>query len=148
MIKAFIEMAMYSRYKYELDKETNTLLLDRPLNQIIPANYGFIPNSLAEDNDPLDLFVITKYPLVPGTICKVNIMGIMVCKDNGVQDNKLIATLTDENMIAHWSKELEAITTYLKTYKKGFEYVIYSNENDAHQEIINCQNRYCQNPNM
>lgn len=139
MVKAFIEMSMHSRYKYELDKESNTLLLDRPLNQSIPANYGFIENTLAPDNDPLDIFVITKFPLVPGSICKVNIMGIMKCTDNGTQDYKIIATLEGENMIAHWSKELDAIVNYLKTYKEGFEYIIYSNESDAMQEIIDCQ---------
>jgi inorganic pyrophosphatase len=139
MIKAFIEIPMHSRYKYELDKESNTLILDRPLNQIIPANYGFIPNTLAPDNDPLDIFVITKYPLVPGSICKVNVIGIMKCTDNGTQDDKIIATLEGENMIAHWSKELDHIVNYLKTYKEGFEYVIYSNELDAMQEIETCQ---------
>ena len=142
MVKAFIEMVMHSRYKYELDKDSNTLLLDRPLNQAIPANYGFISNSLAPDNDPLDIFVITKFPLTPGTICKVNVMGIMKCTDNGTQDDKIIATLEGENMIAHWSRELESIEKYLKTYKEGFEYIIYSNESDAMQEIKICQKAF------
>lgn len=138
MFKAFIEIPMHSRYKYEMDKETNTLILDRPLNQLLPANYGFIENTLAPDGDPLDVFVITRYPLVPGSICKINIMGIMKCMDNGVSDDKIIATLDGENKIYNWPNELTNITNYLKTYKNGFEYMIYLNESDALEAINNC----------
>jgi inorganic pyrophosphatase len=145
MIKAFIEIPMHSRYKYELDKDSNTLILDRPLNQIIPANYGFIVDTLAPDKDPLDIFIITKYPLAPGSICKVNVIGIMKCTDNGTQDDKIIATLVDENKMANWSNEIEKISTYLKTYKTGFEYIMYSNELDAMQEIETCQKTYMSN---
>ena len=115
MVKAFIEIASGSKYKYELDKQTNTLVLDRPLNQFIPANYGFIPETLSEDGDPLDVFVITDEPLVPGTICKVNLIGIMFCKDNGIPDHKLVATLKDNDIEAHCCERLDLIVNYLKT---------------------------------
>lgn len=144
MTKAFIEIPQHSRYKYELDKETNTLILDRPLNQSIPANYGFIPNTLSEDGDPLDVFVITKpkYPLVPGTFCKVHFIGIMYCNDNGVTDHKLIATLENENNMLLWNREITQIENYLQTYKDGFIYQSYSDLDSALKELYKCQELY------
>jgi inorganic pyrophosphatase len=140
--KAVIEIPAYSKYKYEMDKESGILILDRPLNQHIPHNYGFIPETLAEDQDPLDVFIITESPLVPGSHCKINLMGIMICNDNGIPDHKIIATLKDENLTSYWPLQLERIVRYLKTYKNGFEYHLFSNEIDARHEIETCQKRY------
>jgi inorganic pyrophosphatase len=147
MIKAFIEIPLDSKYKYELDKETNLLILDRPLNQHIPQNYGFIPETLAEDGDPLDVFVITIFPLIPGALHKILPMGIMICKDNGINDHKIIATLVDENSAFYWNVELDLIKIYLQTYKQGFEYELYAGEIHALQEIKTCQEAYMSNLN-
>lgn len=122
-IKAFIEIPAGSRYKYELDKDSNQLILDRPLNQEIPYNYGFIPNTLCGDGDPLDVFIISKYPLTPGTFCKIKILGALICEDNGKSDDKLIAKLQGEDIELNQKEVLDKIQNYLLTYKTGFNVI-------------------------
>jgi inorganic pyrophosphatase len=142
IFKATIEMSTNSLYKYEHDKVNNILVLDRPLNQSVPHNYGYLNATLSEDNDPLDVLVISNYPVRPLTEIKVNIHNIMYCNDNGVPDHKIIATLKDENITRNWSVELESIYKYLSTYKEGFEVVQTAGLEQALNEISICQKRY------
>ena len=90
---AVIEISKGSNCKYELDKETGMLRLDRILYTAThyPANYGFIPRTYADDGDPLDVLVLCSEPIVPMTLVKVCPIGAMRMIDGGKQDDKIIA---------------------------------------------------------
>ena len=90
---AVIEISKGSNCKYELDKETGMLRLDRILYTAThyPANYGFIPRTYADDGDPLDVLVLCSEPIVPMTLVKVYPIGAMRMIDGGKQDDKIIA---------------------------------------------------------
>lgn len=132
-IQAFIEIETNCKYKYEL--KNNILVLDRPLNQSIPTNYGFIPNTLCDDNDPLDVFVITKWPIKSNTSVKIDILGMFECIDNGSNDPKIVAQLIGETSINKWSLEINKIEHYLNTYKEGFKVFKYLPKEDALKEL-------------
>jgi inorganic pyrophosphatase len=91
--KAVIEIPLGSNVKYELDKHSGLLKMDRVLYSAVyfPANYGFIPQTLAEDNDPLDVLVLCQEPVVPLTLMKARAIGVMTMIDAGVKDHKIIA---------------------------------------------------------
>jgi inorganic pyrophosphatase len=82
---AVIEIPMGSSVKYELDKETGMLRLDRILYSAVyyPANYGFIPQTLAEDDDPLDVLVLCQEPVAPLTLVSARAIGLMTMIDSG-----------------------------------------------------------------
>src|SRR6266404_5004966 len=88
-----IEIPMGSSVKYELDKETGMLRLDRVLYSAVfyPANYGFIPQTLAEDDDPLDVLVLCQEPVAPLTIVAARAIGVMTMLDNSKRDHKILA---------------------------------------------------------
>lgn len=140
-MKVTIEIAMYSKYKYEMDKDSGILVLDRPLNQSIPSNYGFFNNTLAEDNDPLDCFIITQAPLLNGSQCKVYIIGAFVCTDQEIPDHKLICTLQGELTMSQ-SRELDDIRCYLETYKKGFKVLEWVDKDKAQELFENSSKVY------
>jgi inorganic pyrophosphatase len=96
-IKAIIEMPKGTSYKYEVNKETGALRIDRQLNRCVPYNYGFVPDTMCSDGDPLDIFVISNEPINPLTEVEVSILGVFECTDNGVSDNKLISVLVGSN---------------------------------------------------
>ena len=90
---AVIEISKGSKCKYELDKATGMLRLDRVLYTAThyPANYGFIPRTYADDGDPLDVLVLCSEPIVPMTLVQVRPIGAMRMIDSGKQDDKIIA---------------------------------------------------------
>ena len=79
--------------KYELDKEAGTLVVDRFLYTPMsyPGNYGFVPHTLSEDGDPIDVLVCNTRPLMPGCVINVRPIGVLVMEDNAGQDEKIIA---------------------------------------------------------
>jgi inorganic pyrophosphatase len=95
---AVIEIPMGSSVKYELDKETGMLRLDRILYSAVyyPANYGFIPQTLAEDDDPLDVLVLCQEPVAPLTLVKARTIGLMTMLDSGKKDHKILAVAMDD----------------------------------------------------
>ncbi|MBI3408793.1 MAG: inorganic diphosphatase [Planctomycetes bacterium] len=95
---AVIEIPMGSSVKYELDKETGLLRLDRILYSAVyyPANYGFIPQTLAEDDDPLDVLVLCQEPVAPLTLVSARAIGIMTMIDSGKKDHKVLAIAVDD----------------------------------------------------
>ncbi len=95
---AVIEIKKGSKKKYELDKETGLLILDRILytSTHYPANYGFIPRTLADDGDPLDVLVLTTEDIDPMTLVKCYPIGVMVMMDSGKKDEKIIAIPYDD----------------------------------------------------
>ncbi len=97
-VRGIIEIPKGSSNKYELDKESGLLTLDRVLYSAVyyPANYGFIPQTLADDGDPLDILVLGEEPVYPLTLVKARAIGLMVMKDQDELDHKVIAVLEDD----------------------------------------------------
>ena len=95
-INVFIEIPQGSSIKYELDKDSGALAVDRLLytSMAYPFNYGFIPNTHAEDGDPLDVLLITSTSLSPGTFCSARPIGMLEMEDEGGIDHKIIAVPT------------------------------------------------------
>ena len=90
---AVVEIPMGSSVKYELDKRTGLLRLDRILYSAVyyPANYGFIPQTYAEDDDPLDVMVLCQEALAPLTLVAARAIGLMTMIDGGKKDHKILA---------------------------------------------------------
>src|SRR3984885_8270935 len=95
---AVIEIPMGSSVKYELDKETGLLRLDRILYSAVyyPANYGFIPQTLAEDDDPLDVLVLCQEAVAPLTLVEARTIGLMTMIDSGKKDHKILAVAVND----------------------------------------------------
>ncbi len=95
---ALIEIPMGSSIKYELDKETGLLRLDRILYSAVyyPANYGFIPQTYAEDEDPLDVLVLCQEAVAPMTLVSARCIGLMTMVDTGKKDHKILAVAVDD----------------------------------------------------
>src|ERR1700751_5919644 len=95
---AIIEVPMGSKNKYELDKATGLLRLDRILYSAVhyPANYGFVPRTYCDDGDPLDVLVLGQEEVVPGVLMRARVVGVMRMRDDKGQDDKLIAIHVDD----------------------------------------------------
>jgi inorganic pyrophosphatase len=95
-INVVIEIPQGSNIKYELDKESGAIFLDRILygSQFYPANYGFVPNTLAEDGDPIDVLVLSSESVVPGCVIKSRVIGVLIMEDESGKDEKIIAVPT------------------------------------------------------
>lgn len=93
-----IEIPFGSSVKYELDKASGLIKLDRVLYSAVyyPANYGFIPQTLAEDDDPLDVLVLCQETVVPLTLIHARTIGLMTMIDAGKKDHKIIAVATED----------------------------------------------------
>ncbi len=91
-----IEIPLGSNVKYEMDKDSGMIRVDRILYSAVfyPANYGFIPQTLAEDGDPLDVLVLCQEPVVPLTVIHSRTIGLMTMVDSGLKDHKIIAVAT------------------------------------------------------
>ncbi len=96
--QSIIEIPAGSSVKYELDKDSGLIRLDRVLYSAVyyPANYGFIPQTLAEDDDPLDVLVFCQEAVVPLTIIPARTIGLMTMIDQGKKDHKIIAVATGD----------------------------------------------------
>lgn len=92
-INAVIEIPYGSNVKYELDKNSGAVVVDRVLYSAVfyPANYGFVPNTLADDGDPADILVINEYPLQAGSVIPCRLIGVLVMEDEAGMDEKLLA---------------------------------------------------------
>ena len=90
---AIVEIPMGGKIKYELDKRTGLLRMDRVLYSAVhyPANYGFVPQTYAEDDDPLDVLVLCQEPLAPLTLVMARAIGLMTMIDMGKKDHKILA---------------------------------------------------------
>jgi len=91
-VNVIVEIPRGSQNKYEFDHETNTIMLDRHLivSMGYPAEYGFIPDTLGGDGDPLDALVLSEYPTFPGCLIKSRILGMCIMTDEKGEDAKLI----------------------------------------------------------
>jgi inorganic pyrophosphatase len=95
---AIVEIPTGSNVKYELDKQTGILKMDRMLYSAVhyPANYGFTPQTFAEDDDPLDVLVLCQAALAPLTLVKARAIGLMTMLDGGKHDHKILAVAVDD----------------------------------------------------
>lgn len=92
-INAIIEIPYGSSVKYEVDKDSGAVVVDRVMYSAMfyPANYGFIPHTLADDGDPVDILVLNEYPLQAGSVIKVRLIGVLIMEDESGMDEKLLA---------------------------------------------------------
>ena len=120
---AVIEIPMGSSVKYELDKETGLLRLDRILYSAVfyPANYGFIPQTLAEDDDPLDVLVLCQEPVQPLSLIKARAIGVMTMIDSGASDDKIIAVATNDPEFNGYVEAKELLPHRLLVLKRFFQ---------------------------
>ena len=95
-INVFIEIPQGNRIKYELDKKSGLIFVDRFLHtaMVYPFNYGFIPNTIAEDKDPIDVLVISSLAVVPGTVIPSRPIGMLEMEDEEGIDTKIVAVPT------------------------------------------------------
>lgn len=92
-LNALIEIPYGSNIKYELDKESGAIMVDRVMYSAMfyPANYGFIPNTLADDGDPIDVLVLNEYPIQAGAVIPCRLIGVLLMEDESGMDEKLLA---------------------------------------------------------
>lgn len=102
-VNAIIEIQQGSKTKYELDKQTGALMLDRILYSELtfPVNYGLVPRTYYEDGDPLDILVLCSQKLMPSSIVHTTVVGGMAMIDAGQRDDKIIAVTTNDPYLKH-----------------------------------------------
>jgi len=126
-MNVIVEINKGSKNKYEIDKKTGLIALDRAMYsaQDFPFDYGFVPKTLWHDGDALDVMILTTYPLIPGILVRVRPVGLMEMIDGGDNDNKVLAVPVDDirwndvkdlgDVNPHTIKEIEH---FYSTYKK------------------------------
>ena len=155
IVEAFIEIPRGSRNKYEYDKQTGQFRLDRVLFSSVhyPTDYGFIPNTLAEDGDGLDILVLVEEPTFPGCLIESRAIGGLDMSDEKGVDFKVLAVPvgdprfdhvhTLEDLSEHWLREIE---TFFSTYKllepKQTEVLGWHNASETTSIINECQKRF------
>jgi inorganic pyrophosphatase len=102
-LQAIVEIPQGSRSKFEVDKKSGIIKLDRLLygSMHYPVNYGIIPQTFAEDGDPLDILVMTQAELFPGCLIDARVIGVMHMVDQGLPDDKIIAIATKDVTVSH-----------------------------------------------
>jgi inorganic pyrophosphatase len=126
MYNAIIEISKGSNMKYEYDKVAECLRLDRILHNsnVFPYNYGYIPGTLSDDGDPLDIIILCDYPIQPGAMVSCKILGGIMTRDESGGDHKILAVLSDkcDPKSTHFTANpytLECIRYFLEHYKDG-----------------------------
>ena len=120
---AVIEVPKGSKNKYELDKETGLLRLDRVLYSAVhyPADYGFIPRTFCDDGDPLDALVLGQEPVYPLTIVEARAIGVMRMRDEKGIDDKIGAVSVHDPAFAHFTDKAELPAHLLRELRRFFE---------------------------
>jgi len=123
IVNGVIEISQGSRSKYEVDKETGLLRLDRVIYSSFhyPINYGFIPQTLGQDGDPLDILVLCSQPIQPLCLVSATVIGNMQMIDQGTQDDKIIAVATKDPSVNHIKNMDELPQHFLAEMKNFFE---------------------------
>lgn len=123
IVRSIVEIPQGSRAKYELDKESGLLKLDRVLFSSVyyPANYGFIPQTYGDDHDPLDILILSQEQLVPLCIVDAKVIGVMRMIDSGEADDKIIAVAAYDISINHINDISEMPPHFKKELKSFFE---------------------------
>jgi inorganic pyrophosphatase len=140
IVNGIIEIPKGNRAKYELDKDSGLLKLDRVLYSSVyyPANYGFIPQTLGEDKDPLDILILSQIEVVPLCIVSARIIGVMRMLDNGEADDKIIAVAAGDPSVQHYN-DISELPPHLITETSSFfeDYTRLENKTVVVEEFFN-----------
>lgn len=120
-LNAIIEIPRGSRAKYEIDKESGLIKLDRVIyaSMYYPLNYGFIPQTLGEDHDPLDIVVLTQVSVVPRCLIPSKVIGVMRMIDRGEADDKIIAVAEQDASVSH-IRDVSELPEFFRVELKHF----------------------------
>ncbi|MGZ5282920.1 MAG: inorganic diphosphatase [Bacteroidia bacterium] len=123
LVNGIVEISTGSKAKYELDKDSGLLKLDRVLFSSVyyPANYGFIPQTYGDDNDPLDILILSQIKIVPLCIVPAKVIGVMRMMDNNEGDDKIIAVAATDMSVQHYNDISELPPHFIKELKSFFE---------------------------
>ncbi len=123
IVNGLIEIPQGSRAKYEIDKKTGLLILDRVIHSSFhyPVNYGFIPQTLGEDGDPLDILVMCSESIQPLCLVEATVIGNMQMIDNGEKDDKIIAVATKDPTVNHFTSVHDLPKHFIAVLKNYFE---------------------------
>src|SRR5210317_605878 len=122
-VNGIIEIPKNTRAKYELDKKSGMLRLDRVLysSMYYPANYGFIPRTYCDDKDPLDIVILCQIDVVPLCLLTAKVIGAMRMLDGGEKDDKIIAVAETDMSVNHMNDVSELPPHFLRELKNFFE---------------------------
>lgn len=139
--------------KYEVDKDTGAIFVDRFMGTAMhyPCNYGYVPQTIAGDGDPVDVLVITPFPLIPGVVVRCRAVGVLKMTDESGQDAKVLAVPIDKilSIYSHWQKPADMNELRLKQIQHFFEHYKdlekgkwvkvegWGEPEEAHAEIMN-----------
>ncbi len=155
IVDAIIEIPLNTKNKFEVDKKSHRIKLDRVLYSAMnyPAEYGYIENTLANDGDPLDILVISSEPTFPGCVVPARVIGYLKMIDNGYEDYKLISVVDVDpryneinNLSDLSSFMLDEIRDFFQNYKtlQNIEVEVgeYHSKDEALELIKTCQKAY------
>ncbi|NRR28712.1 inorganic diphosphatase [Oxalobacteraceae bacterium] len=112
--------------KYEVDKESGAIFVDRFMGTAMhyPCNYGYVPNTLSADGDPVDVLVITPFPLIPGVVVRCRPVGVLKMSDEAGEDAKVLAVPVDKvlSIYSHWQKPEDLNELRLRQIQHFFEH--------------------------
>jgi inorganic pyrophosphatase len=123
IVNAIIEIPQGSRCKYEIDKASGLLKLDRVIYSSFhyPVNYGFIPQTYGDDKDPLDILVITSLPVQALTLMEAKVIGVMQMVDGGDADDKIISVANHDPGVNHYNNIEELPRHFFEELRHFFE---------------------------
>lgn len=123
IVNGIIEIPKGSREKYEVDKASGLLKLDRVLHSSVhyPANYGFIPQSYCDDKDPLDILILSQIDIVPMCIVPAKVIGVMRMVDSGESDDKILAVAAGDPSVNHINDITELPSHFISELHNFFE---------------------------
>ena len=155
IVRAIIEIPQNSANKYEYDGKLGVFRMDRALYSPMhyPGDYGFIPGTLADDNDPLDVLVLVQQPSFPGCLIEVRPVGILNMVDNDERDQKVLAVPTKnprydqihtmDQIFSHVKREIEHFFTIYKELEgKVTKMQGWGGPREARKAISDCRERY------
>jgi len=144
--------------KYEVDKESGAIFVDRFMGTSMhyPCNYGYVPKTISDDGDPVDVLVVTPFPLIPGVVVSCRAIGILLMEDEAGGDAKILAVPEDKilSIYTHWQKPEDMNPLRLNQIKHFFEHYKdlepgkwvkvngWEGPLSAHQEILSGIERY------
>ena len=158
-INVIIEIPAHSEpVKYELDKDTGAMFVDRFMSTAMhyPCNYGYVPHTLSNDGDPVDVLVVTPYPLIPGSVIRCRPVGVLKMTDESGDDAKVLALPVDKLCKSYRNIDsfrdmpadlLERIAHFFEHYKdldegKWVRVEGWSGLDEAKQEILSSVDMY------